>query len=399
MDYIYKISREEYIIIKFKWNNKETTQTVDPRHHHDIKVFKSETFGNEQKVEWVIKFTRPIETLLSPSEHKYHSPSVQKSFYSSRALVLDLKNQTDYVLVRWNVETQHSSWKVLPPEFIYPGDSHQIQVCGDGQASGLHGRITFRIEETNNFFILLFDNPFLGKAHLQLKSQWSSVPFIGINSSYNAGGQMTGLVEFFSPPQLEKDLESAKGIFGLPLDIVLKKEGREDIPKIVHVVEKQIDLNYRNVEGLWRDTVNLKEVIEVQRALDDLGDEKDLLSYSIHSLCYVMKKFLRELSPKLISASYLNRYLEMESITGDSIQSFIDSLPHSIGETFKYVTGLLNLLHRANATMYPAEDLATIFCPVVFSQYTQLYDLPFAQIYKRYIEAIKVYDKKKYNKL
>lgn len=364
VEYVIYVENEQLVSMTFKWSNQKCEVTID-NDRDNIIVDKKDNLEASNNVEWIVQsrtplLPRPNTILLKPFNTISRTTSAVKSIF------MQIDNTTDHVLLRWSVNTQHTQWKILPPEKIYSKSSDSLFAYGDGQVSGVLGSLVYKIENTTGFITIDFVNPLIGKTSLHVKDQWTRTKLIDTCIDYKPQSHINAQIQFV-PHNV--DIESQElSIFGLPLNVVLQKE-RTSEPVILTIVSNLIHGQHSNTVGLWTTTATFKEVQDIKNKLSE-GNIERLHQNSIYSLCFVLKSFLRELTPQLIHGEFLERFLQIEEFNVNTIRSFMESLPMDIQRTLNTTNKILVHLHTTNNIAYPMELLSTIFYPLLFSKYS-----------------------------
>jgi hypothetical protein len=149
--------------------------------------------------------------------------------------------------------------------------------------------------------------------------------------------ELLGLIESKKPPTFWKNLGKAfgggkndgrknvkkKGVFGVPLEIVVEKDGAEStdgvgpgtlrIPAIVDDIVSTMRQMDRAVEGVFRKNGNIKKLSELCDRIDREGNV-DLSSNNVVQVAALLKRYLRELPDPLMTHRLYRLWLTASKI-------------------------------------------------------------------------------------
>lgn len=294
--------------------------------------------------------------------------SIKKDKPITKSILFEIDNQTNYTLIRKVLNDNHTAWKKYPPEKILPKSLTTMNARGNIALSGPRGMIEYKLEGTDSNFQILFHNPVIGKANIKIIESKNSL--CKIESSYTPQKDIYCKIRLLPMFENNEDkFNGAHGIFGLPIHVVLEKEKcSSKVPKIVKVTVENILLQIKDIEkGIWNKPGKYSEIVEIVELLNSLSADK-LDIYSVHSLCHVMKMFLRELNPSLIPNELINSFIGIKYTENplENFKKFIFSLPDGNRQTFQMIVDMLYILHKSDKEEYPSINLAVVFGQLFF---------------------------------
>lgn len=162
-------------------------------------------------------------------------------------------------------------------------------------------------------------------------------------------------------------------MFGVDLTTIVKAHNRPR-PIVVDMCIKEIEQRGLDNEGLYRLCGFTSEVEAIRQAFDTVGEHTDISKDAyedIHSICSVLKLFLRLLPIPVISFDTYDKFIgaaktldEAECI--HSLQDCLSQLPPAHYQTLKYLTQhFYNVSKHSEKNKMTAKNLATCMWPTL----------------------------------
>lgn len=191
--------------------------------------------------------------------------------------------------------------------------------------------------------------------------------------------------QLFKPGNDKKNVKK-KGVFGVPLELLVEREGADSllgasrtavkIPSFVDDVVsamRQMDLS---VEGIFRRNGNIRRLKELTEAIDRDPSSVDLTQDNPVQLAALLKKFFRELPDPLLTYKLHRLFIASQSLPTEQermrmlhMVSLI--LPKAHRETLevlsvflKWVASFAHLDTETGSKM-DLQNLATVICPSI----------------------------------
>ncbi|KAI0091702.1 hypothetical protein BDY19DRAFT_931829 [Irpex rosettiformis] len=191
--------------------------------------------------------------------------------------------------------------------------------------------------------------------------------------------------KFFKPGNDKKN-QKKKGVFGIPLELLVEREGADSlygasrtplrIPSFVDDVisaMRQMDLS---VEGIFRKNGNIRRLKELTDAIDRDPSSVDLTQDNAVQLAALLKKFLRELPDPLLTFKLHRLWVASQSLPSEAEQKRLLHmisliLPKHHRDTMevlfvflKWVASFAHMDEETGSKM-DLQNLATVICPSI----------------------------------
>jgi len=176
------------------------------------------------------------------------------------------------------------------------------------------------------------------------------------NDSKKKKGFMNFLSGFFNKRPDLQDLEN-KGIlktarvFGAPLDVALKNNGKNGIPGVVVDCVEHL-MKHLTHEGLFRIPGNNTNIIALKQKYD-YGGTFELSGETANDVSGLLKLYLRDMPEPLFPWNtydkFLEAYGEIQKDEGESIRKIIASIPENRQRVVKYLFKFFNALSLNHA--------------------------------------------------
>lgn len=176
-----------------------------------------------------------------------------------------------------------------------------------------------------------------------------------------------------------------KGVFGVPLDILIEKDGADStdgigpgalrIPALVEeaiATMRKMDLS---VEGVFRKNGNIRRLNETMAAIDKDGcDAVDLSKENVVQIAALLKKFLRELPDPLLTFKLHDLYIASQKIADEDKRRRVLHLtccllPKSHRDCLEILFSFLNWvasfhqIDEESGSKMDTHNLATVIAP------------------------------------
>jgi hypothetical protein len=163
------------------------------------------------------------------------------------------------------------------------------------------------------------------------------------------------------------NLNDAKEIFGLDLNFMVKVAGGK-APFVLEKCITEIEKKGLNTEGIYR-VSGSRELIEKLRTMFEKDrDKTDLTQYTdMHSLCGIVKRYLRLLPQPVITPEVFERFLNLNGpLTLEMTRHLIHKLPRGHQVTLKFI--LLHfhrIVQNSEFNRMTAFNLSSVFTPTL----------------------------------
>ncbi|KAL6075099.1 Rho GTPase-activating protein 29 [Balamuthia mandrillaris] len=189
------------------------------------------------------------------------------------------------------------------------------------------------------------------------------------------------------------DISSSKGVlFRIPLELLLEKHPGSCVPPFIEKLCYFIEHAALGVEGIFRISGDVNDVKATKRVVNE-GMDLNLWQCSPHTLCSLLKMFVRELPDPLFSSSLYHELLDSASANKElteewmraELRPLIQRLPLPNKFMLKRLMQLLNeVVERKEENKMIVNSLATVFGPNIIrpseTETNQQDMLPFAKL-------------------
>jgi len=169
--------------------------------------------------------------------------------------------------------------------------------------------------------------------------------------------------------ECEPRLSQLTTIFGGNLTTLVKAAGGSKPPFVIEKCITEIEKRGLQIEGIYRVSGSRELTERLKSYLEQERDNADMSQYAdIHSMCGLVKLYLRLLPQPLITPEFFQRFLTADDgqLTVDVIRRSVKKLPLAHQITLKY---LLQHLHRVSdhseKNKMNAFNLSSVFTPSV----------------------------------
>lgn len=191
-------------------------------------------------------------------------------------------------------------------------------------------------------------------------------------------------------PLAKADTDEHK-LFGVALEKVIERQKSEhpdlEIPLFFHLAGKLIQAQGANLKGIFRIRGKLKDVKALRGMLDagDMSAMENTEMTNIHTVCALLKAFMRELPVPLLTFQNYDSFLACADCAGDeqlaAMRGLVNSIPDANYHLLKFVIGLMNeLSQKPEETQMDAENLAKVITPnLMWKETVEIMDLSLVQ--------------------
>mmetsp|Transcript_1673 Transcript_1673/g.5956 ORF Transcript_1673/g.5956 Transcript_1673/m.5956 type:complete len:415 (+) Transcript_1673:336-1580(+) len=191
-------------------------------------------------------------------------------------------------------------------------------------------------------------------------------------------------------PLAQADTEERK-LFGVALEVVMARQRKShpelEIPLFFHLAGKLIQAQGANLKGIFRIRGKLKDVKALRGKIDagDMSDLENTEMTNIHTVCALLKAFMRELPVPVLTFEKYDEFLACADGSGDdqvaAMRDLVNSIPDANYHLVKFVIGLMSeLSKKPEETQMDAENLAKVITPnLMWKETVEIMDLSLVQ--------------------
>jgi len=167
-----------------------------------------------------------------------------------------------------------------------------------------------------------------------------------------------------------RDVKRYRKVFGVPLQVLLKREKDSDIPSLVEKSIKFIREYGLQLEGIFRLSGRASQVEKLRDQLDQGKKVFFSQDMDVHSVASLFKQWLRELPEPLLTWDLYDDFLATDSLPGAqklvALKDLVLQLPQGNRSAFQHMVKLLTEVCENEAvTKLNASSLSVVFAPNV----------------------------------